>query len=456
MTTREWKDPGRPFPDNDRDPRSPGQLVDDLCSTRRQVAGLVQREQDGAFRRELLRALQQRRHHRRGMFWRKPPLQFDAVRTPGRRETLIVTGELLVRSAVLSDRDVQDFIRRYRFQRSAVSCLDGRVTRLRNPELDPQRLNDIARLLRQRGFSASVNHIAPLGPVGKGLGGPEPSDGRLVFPGEQVGGVQVAVIDTGIAQRRRPDGWLAAVPRGGNIDPLDAFPAPSGDGFLDFGAGHGSFVAGILQQVEGAADIRVIRALDSDGIGSDEQVACAMVQAVQDGARILNLSLGTETLDDQPPTALEVALEIIGELEQQRGEKVVIVAAAGNFASSRPCWPAAFRRVVSVAGLTADLTATSWSNRGFWVDCSAVGEGVLSTYVEGNESFEADPKPDSFPQDPFALWSGTSFAAPQIAGALARICREDQVPPEEALRRLLNRGKPLPDFGRALKILPGT
>jgi subtilisin family serine protease len=209
--------------------------------------------------------------------------------------------------------------------------------------------------------------------------------------------------------------------------------------------------------VSPATDLRVYRALDSDGVGSEVEVAGAMVRAVEDGAQILNLSLGTQTFDDQRPIAIEVALEIIAELEEHNGREVQVVAAAGNFADSHPCWPAAFPfPVVAVAGLRADLTPSDWSSRGPWVDCSTIAEGILSPYVQGQESWEIDPRPDSFPRDAWAVWTGTSFAAPQVAGAVARLCQEDGLAPRAALDELLRRGRPIKDFGNAVEILPGT
>ena len=66
-----------------------------------------------------------------------------------------------------------------------------------------------------------------------------------------------------------------------------------------------------------------------------------------------------------------------------------------------------------------------------------------------------DPEPHDFGADAWAAWSGTSFAAPQITGALARLHEQYQYPLREALRRLLAAGRPVPDFGQAIKILPG-
>jgi subtilisin family serine protease len=452
MTDNAWPDPGHPFPPTDyQDPRTSQQRADDQVEVARQAADLVKRRENQPYRRQLVRSLRQRRAGR-------SDTQFYPFERPGRAETLLAAGELLVRRDAVNQPVVQGFSQTYGFRQVPVVRLDNRVVRLVNPEIDCEQLRVLARLLQDEGVPVSVNHITPLGPIVKGLGGPEPSAGSRPFPdGAQAatGATTVAVIDTGIDATRRSDGWLARVPRDGNVDPLDAYPP---FGFLDFGAGHGTFAAGVLQQVAPSADLRMYRALDSDGVGSEVEVASAMVRAVEEGAQILNLSLGTQTFDDQRPVALEVALEIIAELEERYGREVLVVAAAGNYADNNECWPAAFPApaVVAVAGLRADLTPAPWSSRGPWVDCSTVAEGILSPYVQGQESWEIDPRPDSFPRDAWAVWTGTSFAAPQIAGAVARLCQEQQLTPRAALQELLRRGTPIPSYGVAVEILPGT
>lgn len=452
MTDQAWPNPGHPFPPEDYpDPRTEQQRAADRVEIRRQVEDLVQRRQNGPYRRELIRNLRQRRADR-------SDVQFYPYERPGRIETLLTAGELLVRREAINQPVVQGFSQTYGFRQVPVARLENRVVRLVNPEVEIGQLEVLARLLRGEGVPASVNHITPLGPIVKGLGGPEPSAGARPFPDgvrPEDGAIRVAVIDTGIDATHRNDGWLAGVPRDDNIDPLDAFPP---FGFLDFGAGHGTFATGVLQQVLPAADLRVYRALDSDGVGSEVEVASAMVHAVEEGAQILNLSLGTQTFDDLRPIAIEVALEIIGELERRDGREVLIVCAAGNFGDTHECWPAAFPfpTVIAVAGLRPDFTPSEWSSRGPWVDCSTIAEGVLSPYVQGQESWEVDPRPDTFPRNAWAVWTGTSFAAPQIAGAVARLCQENHLAPRAALEELLRRGQPVEDFGVALEILPGT
>jgi hypothetical protein len=89
------------------------------------------------------------------------------------------------------------------------------------------------------------------------------------------------------------------------------------------------------------------------------------------------------------------------------------------------------------------------------VTCSTIGQGLLSTYVEGQESAAADPDPDTFPRDAWAVWNGTSFAAPQVAGAVARLSQDLGISVGDALVQLLRAGRPIPDFGQAVRILPG-
>jgi subtilisin family serine protease len=303
--------------------------------------------------------------------------------------------------------------------------------------------------------------------VGKGLGGPEPSPPPPPPPGPDNtfaaapagppstasgGTVRVAVIDTGIPRQQRPDGWLDDVPRtDSNIDVLDILPAGP-DGLLDYQAGHGTFVAGIIKRVAPQAEIRMYRAADTDGFATDHDIADAILRAHNDGAQIINLSLGVRTLDDQPPPATAEAIAtVLGE----SGNQTVIVAAAGNYGDHTKVWPAALPGVESVAGLTNNLMPSTWSNFGAGIRFSTVAEGIRSTYVPGAESPVFDTAPDEFGAGAWAVWSGTSFAAPQVAGAVARISYEEGMAPRAAADKLDAFGKPIDGFGKAMRILQG-
>jgi subtilisin family serine protease len=437
------------------DGRSAEDRQEDLRRIYQQVGNITRRQSDVAVRRDLIHLLQERRKGQRQLN------RFDAVADSHGGEVLLVPSELLMRASLLEQDNVAQLLDAYGLRHEPIGCLEGRVVQLTAPGADGTRMAEIAGALRARGVPVSPNHVTPMGIVMKGLGGPEQSegDGPHYEPADANGHpVRVAVIDTGIAERERGDGWLTGVVRrdgdDGNVDPLDALPQPNG--YLDLGAGHGTFAAGIVQQVAPGADLAVYRALDSDGIGSEVNVACAMVRAVREGAQILNLSLGMETLDDQPPVVFEVALDLIDEEAAKAEREVLVVAAAGNFGHARPCWPAALRRVIAVAGLTQDLAPAAWSTRGTWVDCSTIAEGVRSTYVKGQEHPQVDPQPEKFDEDAWALWTGTSFAAPQVAGALAHTAQEKGVGLRAALGLLFDGQPDVPDYGRALRILPAT
>jgi hypothetical protein len=96
-----------------------------------------------------------------------------------------------------------------------------------------------------------------------------------------------------------------------------------------------------------------------------------------------------------------------------------------------------------------------WSSRGFWITCSAVGQGIRSTFVEGTLSPFESLAPTAFGPNSLARWSGTSFTAPQVTGRIAQLCQEEGIRPRAALRQLLATGTPVPDFGSALHILDG-
>ena len=396
-------------------------------------------------------------------------------------QPLLTLDEIVVRTADLGGRSddyrvapMSDFLEGYHLIGKEVKQLQGRVTLLSNPKLTTGELALAVEELRLAGYQASMNQVEPLGYVTKGdprETGPEPTRRRKpkrprreVPPKREI---TVAVIDTGFSTQPRSDRWLDGItPAAADIDPLyEVKPAKEdGLGEFDYCAGHGTFVSGVVRQVAPAATVLVRRAIGQDGIGFDVDVAIAMLQAFDAGADIINLSLGTEMPHDQPPVATMVALEIIGErLAADPERDVVVVAAAGNNASSRPVFPAAFSGmpqlrvpVVAVAGLSVDLEPADFSSRGFWITCSTTAECVLAPFVRGRETKEIDRHaPDVFTgEDPWAVWSGTSFATPQISGAIALRCQEADERPRDALAWLLTRGPKVPDYGTALEILP--
>jgi thermitase len=364
--------------------------------------------------------------------------------------TLVARGEIVLPAE--SYAAVKDLLADYTPQAGT----SGTHVRLRRPAFSAFDVDRSVDACAAAKVDAWPNYVATMAAVGKGVGGPEPAPPPPPPPvtdGLRAArrSVRVAVIDTGIAAQTRTDGLLNDVSRGdGAVDRLDVLPAGP-DGLLDYGAGHGTFVSGIIARVAPHATIAVYQAADTDGLGTDDEVADAILRADADGAQIINLSLAIRTVDDQPPPAIAAAVATV---RTRSGGATVIVAAAGNYGDRTTVFPAALDGVEAVAGLTAHLTPATWSSYGD-VQFSTVAEGIHSTFVQGTESPVFDPAPDAFGPDAWAIWSGTSFAAPQIAGAVARISYEQDLDVRVALEKLASFGKPIAGYGNAMRILKG-
>jgi thermitase len=335
------------------------------------------------------------------------------------------------------------------------------------------RLHDSGNVARTvTGGRAAPSYVALLGAVRKAVGGPEPvppPTGDLSgAKGQDVRdpGPYVVIIDNGVSAEVRDDGWLAGLARTDNLDLLNVVPL---DDYLDLGAGHGTFTAGIVQQVAPRANLDVRRALDTEGVGDEVDIGREIIRAAEDGAEIINLSLGLLTADGTPPLALETAIRTAIGIASDKGIHLLIVCAAGNYADERPCWPAAFStesdfdgHVISVAALrrdydnSEDVVGAEWSTHNERVTISTFGQGVTSTYVVGRESPKSDPGPDTFGRSSWATWSGTSFAAPQVTGAIVRLMQERGFETaREALEELKKDGaQVLEGYGVSIEILP--
>lgn len=115
--------------------------------------------------------------------------------------------------------------------------------------------------------------------------------------------------------------------------------------------------------------------------------------AVDNGADIINMSLGTDT--DYPP--LETAVNYA------HNNDVMVVAAAGNDTTDAPAYPAAYANSIAVAASDASDIKATFSNYGSWVDITAPGVSIYST----------------LPNNSYGNKSGTSMACPLVVSALA-------------------------------------
>jgi type VII secretion-associated serine protease mycosin len=217
-------------------------------------------------------------------------------------------------------------------------------------------------------------------------------------------GVVVAVIDTGV-EGNHPD-------LDGQV--LEGYNAIEDGGGGDFDDnGHGTHVAGTVAALTGngegvagfAPDAKVlpIKVLDADGGGYVSDTAEGIVWATDNGAHIINMSLGSDTPTQAEKAAVAYALE----------NGVTVVAAAGNEREdgSPTSYPAAYEGVIAVAATNDQDEIAEYSNRGDYVDVAAPGSGILSTYpLELSEDGSG-----------YAELYGTSMAAPHVAAVAALI-----------------------------------
>lgn len=262
--------------------------------------------------------------------------------------------------------------------------------------------------------------------------------------------VRVAVLDSGLDAAAAASPWLSpfALFAPGHDDSVTVT-----DGKLDPYCGHGTFIAGVLRRHAPGAAIEMTRVFDGTGFTDDFTVAKELLALVDAGVKVISLSFGGYTFDNLAPPAMEAAIYAL------RDTDVAIVAAAGNENTSRPCWPAAFKGVVAVGALDAAGDKACFSNYGSWVDACAEGVDVVSTFVVSDAPAaphtapagcpEVLPEPGGF--EGFARWSGTSFAAPRVAAAIAREVALVHSP-SQAVFNLLQAGKAHPHPGLGVHV----
>lgn len=245
---------------------------------------------------------------------------------------------------------------------------------------------DPAALAGLRGFGASARSIVKGTPHGDGSG------------------VIVAILDSGIhAHSQFDDVYIVHIDLvGGGVD---------GEG-----AAHGTSVASIIAGKEGIApnsELFVVRVLNDEGIGNSYHVAEGIIQAVDLGVKVINLSLGVY----QDSLLLRQAIHYANE----RG--VILVAAAGNDGYDRMPFPAAYEEVLAVTAVDGNGSQGVFPNQSKDIDFAAPGIGILTAQEESGT----------------VLFSGTSAAAPFISGTLASLMSGEEALSADDAVKLLKR-----------------
>ena len=276
--------------------------------------------------------------------------------------------------------------------------------------------------------------------------------------------VVVAVFDTGLGKHP----WFKGV----RLDPKTKY-GPIGitradtdpeehpslavplDGIFDDASGHGTFIAGIIRQECPQAQILAVRVADGDGIILETELIGSLARLmdyVEEGGTVDVLNLSFSFYHETPGQTDSIS-EIQDLLRQLRQKKIVVVCSAGNEATDRPTLPADLPRTddrhVSVGALNpAKHSVALFSNIGTWVDVYAPGVSLLSTVpVKFDGGIQAGTRDDKYGRrretldiddfrGGFGVWSGTSFAAPVVAGRIAaRIAAKDSA--DEAVGAVL-------------------
>ena len=248
------------------------------------------------------------------------------------------------------------------------------------------------------------------------------------LPAEHQPTPSILIIDTGLAASNfRP----AAL--GGVLEyetpgfPPAEEPDENRDDRIDPVAGHGTFIAGVIDRIVPGSKLEVHGLLTGEGEANEVAIAAtldSLVDRPQGPPDLLNLSFGGYT-------AVEMG-RLAEAVRRLQGAGTVIVASAGNDATCWPSYPAAFPGVVAVGALGPNGPAP-FTNYGPWVRACAPGVDVVSTFFTG-----LAPELTDRDLDEWVRWSGTSFAAPAVVGALARAMRDGLDDPRQAVERVID------------------
>lgn len=210
--------------------------------------------------------------------------------------------------------------------------------------------------------------------------------------------VRLAILDTGLSPLvtrlwSKVDAAINALPDGLPPHDLPANLDTNGNGELDDGVGHGTMIAGIVDLLAPRVRLVIARVADSDGVGNSWTLTKGLAFAVVNGAEIANVSLGS----------IERLNAISDVLDWTEDNGLLVVSPVGNNNFDEALFPAGYSKVVCVTGVNADDTKAPFSNWGRDADIAAPATGIQSTWWDGRAG----------------TWSGTSFASPMVAAALA-------------------------------------
>ncbi len=285
--------------------------------------------------------------------------------------------------------------------------------------------------------------------------------------------------------------WFTRLPGGAGSqygwiqEPAESLYVTDRYGRLATLVGHANFVAGVIAQACPSAEITLvnhnggfIESVQADTpIPTEASVARSLW--THRTAQVINVGFAFATLPNKPLVANTYGssgppswtFELV--LREINAKKTVLVAPAGNQNCPARQYPAAFRldpryrkNVIGVGSISPKRARSWFSNYGPWVACCTEGENVLSSFITqwgpgglgsgGAEDAERNgSRPSKIFNSGWARWSGTSFAAPKVAAAIACRVGPTQASPQAWGSLVQNKGQGL-GMGYVLSGLPPT
>ena len=214
--------------------------------------------------------------------------------------------------------------------------------------------------------------------------------------------VNVAILDTGIDQDHEDLATKVVANQNFTTSPT-----------VDDLYGHGTHVAGIAAAITGNgtgvaglgynSSLMNVKVLGDNASGYYSWIANGIIWATDNGAKVINMSLGGSSGSSTLANAVSYAAS----------HGVVVVAAAGNSGNSSRTYPAYYSTVIAVAATDSNDARASWSSYGSWVDVAAPGVNIFSTFP--NHPYQINKALG------YDFGSGTSMATPHVVGLAALV-----------------------------------
>ena len=253
---------------------------------------------------------------------------------------------------------------------------------------------------------------------------------------EGAGRPTVAVIDSGYDETVASSSGFSRFKAVGDFEPDDEVYFPGSKDLRPYG-GHGTAAAACLLAVAGGNSVTLrVRDILVGGAADELAIVEDLETVVKDGVDVVSLQGGLYTRGGREPRSFNNFRRYV----LAHHPRTVLLAAAGNDGEDRPFWPAAFGWCTAVGALTKGGDARArWSNLGHWVDVYATGESVVVPYPDGRLEYFGGTR--ALFSRSHALWSGTSFATPYVAGLVARRMIERGVDAPHALKIILDEAR---------------